>query len=213
MSDRMRLILGIVFFGSVWGGMEALAIRVMESLNSPFKSPFLIAMGIFVLGTARIIFPRQGSTFFMGLVAAGFKFLSLPNILFCQIAAVAIQGLVLEGVFSYVQKRKLSNWLPLSWLVVLAVYLNNVFFVLSQIYVVPNPFWMGKGSSGILTFIFLEGSAAAVLGIIFLNLGFALGKAISPAFERWQVDKARTLRIAFLAASLGFWLLGFVFYR
>ena len=55
MKDKNKLLLGIILFGSIWGGLEALGISTMRSLAFPLKSPFLAATGILVLGAARIL--------------------------------------------------------------------------------------------------------------------------------------------------------------
>jgi hypothetical protein len=213
MVDKKKLILGIILFGSIWGGLEALGISIMRAFDFSFKSPFLAATGILILGAARMIMPRRGSTFLMGLVAAGFKFLTLPQIFFCQVAAVAVQGAVLDLAFSYAEKRDVSKWLSLGMVGVFAMYLNYALFSLLETYVVLNPFWVDKGFSGVLNYTFLEGSAAALLCFLCINLGFALGRSLAPAFTQWQALKARAYNVGTAIAALGCWVLGFVLYR
>jgi hypothetical protein len=213
MADKKKLILAIILFGSMWGGLEALGISVMRSFDFSLKSPFLAATGILILGGARMIMPRRGSTFLMGLVAAGFKFLTLPQILFCQVAAVAVQGAVLDLAFSYAEKKDLSQWFSLGMVGVFAMYLNYALFSLLETYVVLNPFWVDKGFSGVLNYTFLEGSLAAALGFFFINLGFGLGRSLAPSFNQWQTVKAKAYSIGSVLAASGCWILGFVLYR
>jgi hypothetical protein len=213
MMDKKKLILGIILFGSIWGGLEALGISVMRTFDFSFKSPFLAATGILILGAARMMIPRRGSTFLMGLVAAGFKFLTLPQILFCQVAAVAVQGAVLDLAFSYAENKKLSNWFSLGIVGALAMYVNYAVFSLLETYVVLNPFWVDKGFSGGLNYTFLEGSAAALLCFVCINLGFALGRSLAPSFGHWQILKGRAYSIVTMGAALGCWVLGFALYR
>jgi len=205
--------MGIILFGSIWGGLEALGIRMMDALSFSPKSPFLAATGILVLGMARMIFPHRGTTFLMGLVAAGFKFLTLPQILMCQVEAVIIQSLVLEIAFSYAQSKNLSRGFSLGSIGILSMYVNYFVFVILQTYVVSNPYWVEKGISGVFNFTFVEGSLAAILSFFFINLGFALGRSLAPVFDQWQALKARTFGIASLVAALGCWVIGFVLYR
>ncbi|KPL02611.1 MAG: hypothetical protein AMJ90_05325 [candidate division Zixibacteria bacterium SM23_73_2] len=213
MADKKKLILGIILFGSIWGGLEALGIGVMSSFDFTMKSPFLAATGILVLAAARMIFPRRGSTLLMGLVAAGFKFLTLPQILFCQVAVVAIQGAVLELAFSYAEKRNFSSWFSLGALGFFAMYINYAVFSLIETYLVLNPFWVEKGFSGVINYTFLEGSLAAVLCFFFVNFGFSLGKSLAPAFSQWQTVKAKLYNVFALVAAFGCWVLGFMLYR
>jgi hypothetical protein len=213
MVDKKKLILGIILFGSIWGGLEALGISIMRAFDVSFKSPFLAATGILVLGAARMIMPRRGSTLLMGLVAAGFKFLALPHILFCQVLAVAVQGAVLDLAFSYAEKRNLSRWFSLGMVGVFAMYLNYALFSLLETYVVLNPFWVDKGFSGVLNYTFLEGSAAALLCFLCINLGFASGRSLAPLFNQWQAVKAKAYSVGSILAASGCWVLGFVLYR
>lgn len=213
MKDKKKLLLGIILFGSIWGGLEALGISTMRSLNFPLKSPFLAATGILVLGAARILFPRRGTTFLMGLVAAGFKFLTLPQILFCQVTAVIVQGMVMEVAFSYAQKRNLSTWFSLGTVGFLSMYVNYTLFSLIETYIVLNPFWVEKGFSGVINYTFLEGSLAAMMCFFLISLGFALGRYLVPVFEQWQTLKVKTYGIVTVVTALGCWALGFMLYR
>lgn len=213
MVDKKKLILGIILFGSMWGGLEALGISIMRSFDFSFKSPFLAATGILILGAARMIMPRKGSTVLMGLVAAAFKFLTLPQILFCQVMAVALQGAVMDLAFSYAENRKLSGWLSLGAVGALAMYVNYSLFSLVETYLVLNPFWVDKGFSGVLNYTFLEGTAAAILCFVFINLGFGLGRFLAPSFNQWQAVKAKAYGVGSVLAASGCWILGFVLYR
>jgi len=213
MTDKKKLILGIILFGSIWGGLEALGISIMRTFDFSFKSPFLAATGILILGAARMMIPRRGTTFLMGLVAAGFKFLTLPQILFCQVAAVAVQAAVMDLAFSYAEKRGLSKWFSLGTVGVFAMYLNYSLFSLLQTYVVLNPFWVDKGFSGVLNYTLLEGSVAAALCFFCINLGFGLGRSLAPSFDQLQALKAKAYNIGTAVAALACWILGFVLYR
>ena len=213
MNDKKKLLLGIILFGSLWGGLEAFGISLMDSLNFSPKSPILAATGILILGTARVIFPRRGTTFLIGLFAAGFKFLTLPQIFMCQVEAVIVQGLVLEVAFSYAQSLKVSRWFSLGFVGFLSMYLNYFVFAILQTYIVLNSYWVGQGFSRVLSYTFIEGTYAAVLCFLFVNLGFVLGKSLAPAFDQWQAIKAKTYGIATLVVSLGCWVSGFMLYR
>lgn len=213
MNDKKKLLLGIILFGSLWGGLEAFGISLMDSLSFSPKSPILAATGILILGMARVIFPRMGSTFLIGLVAAGFKFLTLPQILMCQVEAVILQGLVLEVAFSYAQAKNLSRWYSLGVAGIISMYVNYLLFVILQTYIVLNPFWVAKGFSGVLNFTLVEGSLAAIMCFFFINLGYALGKSLTPVFSQWRALKAKTYGIATVVVSLSCWVSRFMLYR
>ncbi|MFQ5869328.1 MAG: hypothetical protein ACE5JC_05450 [Candidatus Zixiibacteriota bacterium] len=105
MNDKKRLALGIILFGSIWGGLEALGIEVMRATSFDPSSPVLALIGILTLASARMVFPRAGTTILIALVASGFKFLSLPSCYFCQLCAVVLTGVVFDVAFTLAGER------------------------------------------------------------------------------------------------------------
>ena len=69
MSDRKKLALGIILFGSIWGGLEVLGIDIMRRVDFSLRAPILTLVGVIVLMTARVIFPKPGSTALIGVMA------------------------------------------------------------------------------------------------------------------------------------------------
>ena len=72
MIDKRKLILGIILFGSIWGGLEALGIRAMGGVRFFPTSPVLALVAILILSASRMILRRPGTTLSSGVVAAGF---------------------------------------------------------------------------------------------------------------------------------------------
>jgi len=214
MNSKKKLLLGIIFFGSIWGGLEVLGIEIMRITDFGLRAPILALIGMIVLMTARVIFPKPGSTALIGLVAAGFKFLGLSNILFCQIAAVIGQAIIFDLGFSFLEKREwLSKKLLLGTSGIILSYINFTVFSFSQAYIFMNSWWTNRGPMGLLEWIFTDGTYAAVFSFFGIIISANLGKSLAPTFEQWQTLKTRAYNTVAVAAALSFWVLGFVLYH
>jgi hypothetical protein len=213
MNAKKRLILGIILFGSVWGGLEALGIKVMGATGFDPSSPVLALIAILLLASARMIFPRAGTTVLIALVAAGFKFLSLPSVYFCQICAVLLTGVVFDLTFTLAERKGWTQRpVMLGILGLVGSYLNYLAFAFSQAYLLLNPYWAERGVAGLLRWVYTDGSYAAALTFFGIVVGASLGRKLAPTFLRWQDLKERAYARGLLLTSLGFWLLGIVLY-
>jgi hypothetical protein len=80
MFDKKKLILSIILFGSIWGGLEAVISASMGGIGTTIpRSVVLAFVALVVLAFARFVLPVRGSTLLIGLVAVGFKFLVCPT--------------------------------------------------------------------------------------------------------------------------------------
>jgi len=215
MSDKKRLILGIILFGSIWGGLEALGIKVMGATGFHPSSPVLALIAILLLASARMVFPRAGTTILIALVAAGFKFLSLPSVYFCQLCAVLLTGVVFDLAFSLAERKGLTKSLvSLGMVGLVASYVNYLTFAFSEAYLFVNPYWAERGVAGLLRWVYTDGSYAAALTFFGIIAGASLGRKLAPRFLRWSADggKEKAYARGLLLTSLGFWVLGLVLY-
>ena len=214
MSDKKKLILGIILFGSIWGGLEVLGIEIMQTTNFGLRAPILGLIGMIVLMTARVIFPKPGSTALIGLVACGFKFLGLSNILFCQIAAVIGQAIIFDLGFSFLEKKEwLSKKLLLGISGMVLSYINFAVFSFSQAYIFNNHWWVDRGPMGLLEWTFTDGTYAAFFSFFGIVIAASWGRSLVPAFEQWQTLRARAYSAVTVMTALSFWILGFVLYH
>jgi hypothetical protein len=208
MLDKKKLILGIIFFGSLWGLLEALGISIMRGAEFPFRSSVLALLGVVVLMAARVVMPRAGSTAIVGIIAAGFKFLSLPNIFFCQIAAVIGQALIFDIAFTIAEKRKLfDRKLAPAFTAIIACYVSYLLFAFSQAYLFSNPYWLQRGIEGILKWVAIDGGIAAGLGFPCIYGGLFLGQFFIKLFEKWYTVRRPLFYAGLLTVSIACWIL------
>jgi hypothetical protein len=214
MTEKKKLILAIILFGSIWGGLEALGIDVMRKVGFHSSSPILALIGILILATARMVVRKPGSTLAIGVIAAGIKLLGLSQIFFCQIFAVVAQAAVFDLAFSLAEKKNwLSRPIHLGLVGLVGSYVSYTLFSVSQAYIFANPYWAERGLSGLASWVFTEGSYAAILSFVGIIMGVVLGRKIAPAFSRWQAIGEKAFSRGLLLISLGFWLLGVFAYR
>ena len=214
MTHKKKLILGIILFGSLWGGLEALGIDIMRKAGLHSTSPILAFIGILILAAGRMLIRKPGSTLAIGVIAAGVKLLGLSQIFYCQIFAVVAQAAIFDLAFSLAEKRDwLSRPIHLGLVGFVASYVSYTVFSLSQAYIFANPYWAERGLSGLFRWVFTEGSFAAALSFLGIIVGVNLGRKIAPAFTRWHQIREKAYGRGLLLLSLGFWALGVFAYR
>lgn len=208
MMDKKNMILTIILFGSIWGVLEALGISIMRGAEFPFRSSILALLGVVVLMAARVVVPRAGSTATVGVIAAGFKFLSLSSIFPCQIAAVIGQAVIFDIAFTIVErkglfKRKLAPGLTAA----LACYASYLLFAFSQAYLFSNPYWFQRGIGSLLKWVATDGSMAAGLGFLGIYGGLLLGRSFYKLFENWYAVRKPLFYAGLLTVSMACWIL------
>jgi hypothetical protein len=210
MSEKRKLLLTVVLFGSVWGGLEALVSAASQEMSFVMPRSIILAfIAIVMLTSARLLLPKSGTTLAVGLVAAGFKLLSLPDLLACQIAAVIGQAAILEIAFGLAKSGK---WLDrpalLAVTVVVASYLNSITFGFSQAYLFHNQFWLDRGVTGLLNWSFGTGSAAALASVIGALLAYALVHRRNESWDALIERRTAAVVRSAIAISLCSWLVG-----
>lgn len=210
MTDKKKIILTLILFGSMWGGLEAIVTTSMGGVGTFIpRSVVLAFVALLVISYGRYILPMRGSTILIGLVACGFKFLSLPNILFCQIAGVLGQALMLEIAFTLAYNRGwFKKIVPMAAVVVVSSFANCLFFSFSQAFIFQNHWWLDRGLTGLLNWSFTIGSMAALASLIGFVISYLIVKVSLTQFERFaEIRRVAYMRTA-AAVSICFWFIG-----
>lgn len=212
MMDKKKLILGIILFGSIWGGLEALGIRAMRGVEIFPASAVLALVAILILSASRMLLKRPGTTLACGVVAAGFKAMCLPSIFFCQVTAVFLTAAVMDIAFTWAENKKLSGWLSWGLVGLGASYVNYVVFGLANTYLLRNIFWLERVHT-VPNYVLVSGTYAAVLSFFGILLGRALGRRTESVFSRLEQVQATAFSGGIILTSMCFWLLGVFLYR
>ncbi len=210
MTDKKKIILTIILFGSIWGGLEAIVTTSMEGVGTLIpRSVVLAFVALLVLTYGRYVLPLRGSTLLVGLIACGFKFLSLPTIMFCQAAAVVGQALILEIAFTLAaDKGWFKKAMPMAAVVIVSSFANSLLFSFSQAYLFQNHWWLDRGFAGLLNWSFSTGSLAALASLAGFAISFLLIKVSVAQFSRFaELRRSAYVRTA-IVVSICCWVAG-----
>jgi hypothetical protein len=174
---KREYILGVLFFGGVWGLSEAVLGGALYAAQVPYASVPLTAVGLAVLTVARAYFPQKGTATLVAACAMLYKFLNSP-FFGCHLLGILITGACYDLVFDVLKIRTKA----LAAAVV--TYLSYAAFALMITYLFRYQHWVQGGLALVLRHIFLAGSLAAVTcaGVVPLSARFAERlKSRSPA--------------------------------
>lgn len=212
MSEKRTILITVILVGSLWGGLEALVSSASHDIA--FVMPRSVILGflaVLVLTAGRLLLPKAGTTIAAGLVAAGFKLLSLPDVYGCQIAAVVGQAAVLEIFFSVAEARSwMKRPLVLSATMIGASYVNSLVFAFSQAYLFNNHYWLERGASGLLQWSFTTGSITAVVCALAALLAHLVTHRSAAAWDGLVDRRSEAFVRTAIAVSLGSWIVGYL---
>jgi len=191
-------ILGILFFGSLWGFSEAMLGGLFYRIGTPLPSVYLTIIGVSILIVARVYLPGKGVLSAIAAFAMLYKFLNSP-IFACHFLGILLLGICCDLFFNFIKFKNKS----LS--AMLAVYINYALFAVMMVYVFRYSYWIEAGSSKVLNHIFVGGTLAAI--------GCALAVPFSHKFGLWlqknkpHADLAESFaRVRLASVTTGMWL-------
>jgi len=202
---KKEYILGILFFGGLWGISEAFFGDVLYSADIPYASVPLTIIGFIIMTMARVYFPKTGTATFVAAFAMLYKFLNVP-FYGCHLLGILMTGMCYDLFFSIIKIKKASVSAAT------ATYLSYAIFALLITYVFRYEHWAHAGFSGVMRHIAISGSIAA--------FGCAVCVPICIQFtERFKtkLTQAFNMRLqpvpgSVLAITIGLWIFGITAY-
>ncbi|MFW6159087.1 MAG: hypothetical protein ACOC8E_07005 [Planctomycetota bacterium] len=149
-----RVLLGVLFFGTVWGASEAMLGGALYAAGVPRASVPLTIIGFCVLTAARAYLPWPGSATLIASCAMLYKFLNNPFFA-CHLLGVLLLGVSYDLVFGLLgeKRRALSA--------AAATYLGYALFGLLITYVFRYSYWAREGLPKIVEHVVVGGTMAA----------------------------------------------------
>jgi len=203
MDERTEMkkdyLLGILFFGSLWGACEASLGGFLYSLPSLSASVPLAIIAFMILTIAKIYLPYRWSATFIGSIAMVYKFLNTPFFA-CHLLGIFLLGLSYDLVLNFL-KIKSKAMVGL-----VATYLGYILFALTITYVFRYHYWTQEGLPKIFRYVGMSGSLAAFGNFVAVPLSFYFGQLL----KRGMVDpfafKSRiaTSSVSFITLTLWF---------
>ncbi len=191
-------ILGVLFFGGLWGICEAVPGNALYSAKVPYASVPLTIIGFAVMTIARVYFPQKGTATLIAVCAMLFKFLNVPFFA-CHLLGIVLMGLCYDLFFSVfkIKSRSLST--------VAAVYLNYALFALMITYVFRYDHWVQAGFAGVLRHVGFSGSMAALGCAVLVPVSLRLGEQLKANCLRPFNLKRQLVPSGVLALTIGLW--------
>ena len=198
-------ILGILFFGGLWGISEAVLGDALYSANVSYASVPLTVIGFVLMAAARVYFPQIGTATFVAGCAMLYKFLNAPFFA-CHLLGILLTGVCYDLFISVfkIKNRSLSTGA--------AVYLSYTLFALMITYVFRYEHWVQAGFAGVLRHIAVSGSMAALASAILVPASLRLGMQIKANFARPFNLKLQFVPSGVLAVTMGLWIFSIAVY-
>lgn len=198
-------VVWLLLFGSLWGISEVAIGGALFNENVPSASVWLSTWAFFVLGLARCVMNKPGSSTAIGAIAALFKFINAAPF-FCHLLGIFALGVTFDIAATLLikNKSKISYRNILSGMV--SAYGSYAIFALFITYIVRYEIWIIGGSAKVMHHIFVSGSLAALVAAVTVPLGnwFGInGKVLIQRSPRWAFNGA-------LVASLILWTVGWI---
>jgi len=200
---RREYILGVLFFGGLWGISEATLGDRLYSAGVPMASIPLTVIGVAILAFATALFPRAGTATLIASCAMLYKFLNAP-LFACHLLGISITGACYDLCFNVasIRNKRLAA--------ALTVYLSYAGFALMITYLFRYPHWVQGGFTKVLSHVGVGGSIAAVACAAIVPTVSCLGDRMSTRnLESSGVQVARRMK-SVLGLTAALWLFGLV---
>jgi hypothetical protein len=180
--DKMKLIAGIVVFGSLWGFAECIIGSYLRDVNLPAGA---IMTGVFAIGLmtlSRVVFRQRGMQVGMGLVAGALRlFNPFGGCFLCSAIAIMTEGILFDLIWTglSLDLKKHQTLTIQSSLGITSAYIVYVSgYVVTQILtpVVSSAGFHLENLLGFIPNILASGLLAAIIGTITVPAVYALKK-------------------------------------
>lgn len=198
-------ILGILFFGGLWGISEAVLGNALYSAKAPHSSVPLTVIGFVVMTIAFVYFPQKGTSTLIAACAMLYKFLNIPFFA-CHLLGILMTGVCYDLFFSVLKLKSRSISAAA------AVYLSYASFAVMITYIFRYEHWVQAGFTGVLRHIGISGSMTAIACAIMVPISFRFGEKLKSQVIMPFNLKPRLLPSSLLAATIGLWVFGIAVY-
>ena len=205
MGDKktLNIILGFLFFGSLWGLFEASFGDWLYSHEIAYASVYLTVIALFILASSKVFLPYKWTGSLVGLIAMLFKLINVPFFA-CHLLAIFLLGSGFDIAWALVSKYYSGKFrLPVIGLC--GTYTGHALFALIITYIVRYQYWTEVGLPKVIDYIFISGSIAALISIIGVPAGYYFGRSIQEF--SWTKLHPRFSTATVLVAILSIWII------
>jgi len=198
-------ILGVLFFGGLWGISEAVLGGTLYRADMLYASVPLTIIGFIVMTIAKVYFPQKGTATLIAACAMLYKFLNVPFFA-CHLLGILLMGICYDLFFSVfkIKSRSLSA--------TAATYLSYALFALLITYVFRYEHWVQGGFTEVLRHIGISGSMAAIGCAVLVPSFFHLAELLKVNFVRPFNLRLQLVPGGVLAITIGLWVFSITAY-
>jgi hypothetical protein len=212
-GNVLRLVIGILVFGSIWGLIEATLGGALHLIHFTYKGAITGGIGMSIMAAFVVMYRRPKLAFCIAVIAALFK--PLSAVIYGQpifapfvvnpASAILLEGLAFSLVVSLLFKRFESSIKMRIGAGVAAGYLSIILYA-----VLASAIGMGKWASwGFverLTSTLIDGTALAIVGTCLLLLGHLVGAKLRPNFWQLMIVKPKAFYTSTIAITAFCWI-------
>ncbi|OHB75537.1 MAG: hypothetical protein A2Z25_07495 [Planctomycetes bacterium RBG_16_55_9] len=173
---KKEYVLGVLFFGGLWGLSEAVLGDALYRANVPYASVPLTAIGFIVMTVARAYYPQKGTATLIAACAMLYKFLNVPFFA-CHLLGILLTGMCYDLFFCVlkIKSRSVSA--------AAAAYLSYALFALMITYIFHYEHWVQGGFAKVLRHVGISGSVAALACAVLVPVSSRFGEQLRAAFR------------------------------
>jgi hypothetical protein len=195
-GDILRVAIGILVFGSIWGLVEATLGGALHLIHFTYKGAITGGIGMSIMAAFVITYRRPKIVFLIGVIAALFK--PLSAVIYGQpifapfvvnpASAILLEALAFSLVVSLLFKGFENSIKARIAVGISAGYLSAILYaILASTIGMGN--WASWGLTERVTAALTDGTALAIAGTALLLLGHLVGMQLRPKF--WQLSSTK----------------------
>jgi hypothetical protein len=216
-GDILRVVIGILVFGSVWGLVEATLGGALHLVHFPYQGAIPGGVAMAIMATFVVTYGRPKLVFWIAVIAALFKPLSaviygqpvFSPFIVNPASAILLEGLAFTLVVSLLFKGLESSIKTRIAAGISAGYLSAIFYA-----VLASALGMGKwaslGVAARVTTALTDGTALAIVGTGLLFLGYLVGSKLRPGFWQFMTVKPKAFYASTIAITAFCWIVAAV---
>lgn len=195
-GDILRVVIGILVFGSIWGLVEATLGGALHLIHFLYKGAIPGAIGMAIMAAFVVTYRRPKLVFWLGVIAALFKPLSAliyGQPIFAPFVVNPASAILLEALGFTLVVSLLFKGFESSIKTRIAVGISAGYLSATLHAILASAMGMGKyASRGLterLTMALTDGTALAIAATALLLLVYLVGMQLRPKF--WQLSSTK----------------------
>ncbi len=178
-----------------WGCLALLATAWGMNELVAGETLWLTTFALLVLAAARALWNRPGSSTAIALIAVGFRAVNTAPF-FCHLLGIAVLGIAFDLTATLLMRgeRRIALRGALTGLV--GAYASHLSFAVLLTWIIRYEHWAAGGFDRVREHVLGSGSAAALLSLVVVPLGFWVGTQLRDQAvrrPRWAFGTAATL--------------------